>query len=128
MDARTIENIEARFNSAEITKLTTRWKKIVKPGFYRMTGGRWKRYHEPKFLRNERKVIEERLQQLTSNRQPEDLRQIIGPQHRVLSTTNRPLRAMDSGPILGNGSTNPSATTPTGQIWPILRTDPHGRT
>ena len=47
-----------------------------------MTGGRWKRYHEPKFLRNERKVIEERLQQLTSNQQPKDLRQIIGPQHK----------------------------------------------
>ena len=82
MDAKTIENIEARFNSAEITELMTRWKEIVKPGIYRMTGGRWKRYHEPKFLRNERKVIEERLQQLTSNRQPEDLRQIIGPQHK----------------------------------------------
>ena len=82
MDAKTIENIEARFNSAEITELTTRWKEIVKPGIYRMTEGRWKRYHEPKFLRNERKVIEERLQQLTSNRQPEDLRQIIGPQHK----------------------------------------------
>ena len=47
-----------------------------------MTGGRWKRYHEPKFLGNERKVIEERLQQLTSNQQPKDLRQIIGPQHK----------------------------------------------
>ena len=82
MDARTIENIKARINSAEITELTTRWKEIVKPGIYRMTGGRWKRYHEHKFLRNERKVIEERLQQLTSNRQPEDLRQIIGPQHK----------------------------------------------
>ena len=82
MDAKTIENIEARFKSAEITELTTRWKEIVKPGIYRMTGGRWKRYHEPKFFRNERKVIEERLQQLTSNQQPKDLRQIIGPQHK----------------------------------------------
>ena len=39
MDARTIENVEARFNSAEITELTTQWKEIVKPGIYRMTGG-----------------------------------------------------------------------------------------
>ena len=43
--------------------------------------GRWKRYHEPKFLRNERKVIEERLQ-LTNNWPQEDLRQKIGPQNR----------------------------------------------
>ena len=57
MDAKTIENIEAKYKRAEITELTTRWKEIVKPGIYRMTGGRWKRYHEPKFLRNVKKVI-----------------------------------------------------------------------
>ena len=80
MDARTIKNIDTI--PPKKTELTTRWKEIVNPGIYRMNGGRWKRYHEPKFLRNERKVIEEGLQQLTSNRQPEDLRQIIGPQHK----------------------------------------------
>ena len=46
-----------------------------------MTGGKWKKYHEPKFLRNERPVIEERLQQNMRGREPGDLRQRIGPQH-----------------------------------------------
>ena len=40
MDAKTIENIETKYNSAEITELTIRWKEIVKPGIYRMIGGR----------------------------------------------------------------------------------------
>ena len=47
-----------------------------------MTGGRWRRYHEPKFPRNERKILEERLQQLTTNRGQEDLRYKIAPQHK----------------------------------------------
>ena len=55
MDAKTIDNIEASNLSAEVTDLITRWREIVEPRIYRMTGGRWKRYHEPK----ERKVIEE---------------------------------------------------------------------
>ena len=82
MDAKTIENIETKYNSAEITELTTRWKEIVQPGIYRTTGGRCKRYHEPKFLRNERKVIEEQLQLLINNWPQEDLRQKIGPQNK----------------------------------------------
>ena len=36
----------------------------------------------PKFLRNERRVKEKRLQQLTNERGQEDLRKGIGPQHR----------------------------------------------
>ena len=47
-----------------------------------MTGGRWKRYHEPKFLHNERKVIEDRLRLLINNWPQEDLRQKIGPQNK----------------------------------------------
>ena len=43
--------------------------------------GKWKKFHEPKFLRNERKVIEERLQQIMQEQQQGDLRQRIGPQH-----------------------------------------------
>ena len=82
MDDKTIKNIETKYNSAEITEQTTRWKKIVKPEFYRMTGGRWKRYHELKFLRNERKVIEERLQLLINNWPQEDLRQKTGTQNK----------------------------------------------
>ena len=47
-----------------------------------MTGSKWKKYHEPKFVRNERKVIEERLQQIINNQYQEDLRQRIGPQQK----------------------------------------------
>ena len=64
MDTRTIENLEAADSSPEITELNQRWRYIVKPGIYRLTGRKWKKYHEPKFLRNERKVIEERLLQI----------------------------------------------------------------
>ena len=49
-----------------------------------MTGGKWKEYHEPKFLRSERKVTEERLQQIVDGQQQQQvhLRQRIGPQQR----------------------------------------------
>ena len=73
MDAKTIENIETNYNSAEITELTTRWKEIVKPGIYRITGGRWKRYHESNFLW---------LQLLIDNWPQESLRKKIGPQNK----------------------------------------------
>ena len=46
-----------------------------------MTSGKWKKYNEPKFLRNERKVIAERSQQIINTREQGDLRQRIGPQH-----------------------------------------------
>ena len=82
IDAKTIDNIEANNPSQETTELIQRWRDIVKPGIYRMTGGKWKKYHEPKFLRNERKVIEERLQQVINNRNKGDLRQRIGPQQK----------------------------------------------
>ena len=39
------------------------------------------KYHEPKILRNERKIIEERLQQIINTREQGDLRQRIGSQH-----------------------------------------------
>ena len=64
MDANTINEIEASNPTAETIELINRWREIVKPGIYRLTGGKWKRYHEPKFLRKERKVMEERLQQI----------------------------------------------------------------
>ena len=81
MDVKTIDNLAAVDSSAETTELFPRWKEIVKLGLYRMTGGKWKKYHEPKFLRNERRVIEERLQQNIRGREQGDLRQRIGPQH-----------------------------------------------
>ena len=67
MDARTIDNLEGAGPSAENRQLIARWRDIVKPGIYRQSGGRWKKYHEPKFLRNERKIIEERLQLAIQN-------------------------------------------------------------
>ena len=42
--------------------------------------GKVEKYNEPKFLRSERKVIEERLQQIMQGQQQGDLRQRIGPQ------------------------------------------------
>ena len=53
----------------------------MKPCVYRSTVRKWKKYHEPKLLRNERKVIDERLQQIIRGREQGDLRQRIGPQH-----------------------------------------------
>ena len=82
MDARTIDHLETIDSSQETTDLIRRWREIVKPGVYRMTGGKWKKYHEPKFLRSEKKVFEERLQQIIDCRQQPDLRQLIGPQQR----------------------------------------------
>ena len=61
MDARPIDKLEMADPSAESRNLTARWRDIVKPGVYRMSGGRWKKCHEPRFLRNERR-IEEQLQ------------------------------------------------------------------
>ena len=83
MDVKTIDNLAAVDSSAETTELIQRWKEIVKPGIHHMTGGKWKNYHELKFLRNERRVIEERLQQIMRGREQGDLRQRIGPPHSV---------------------------------------------
>ena len=81
MDVRTIDQIAATDSSVETTELIQRWKDIDKPGIYRLTGGKWKKYHEPKVLRSERKVIEERLQQRMRGREQGNSRQRIGPQH-----------------------------------------------
>ena len=81
MDSKTIDNITAIDSSIETTELIQRWKDIVQRGIYRLAGGRWRKYHEPKFLRNERKKIEVILQQIMRGREQGDLRQRIGPQH-----------------------------------------------
>ena len=73
MDARTIDNLEQADLSLETKHFVARWREIVKPGIYRRSGGRWKKYQEPKFLRNERLVIEEQFQQAIRN--TEDRRQ-----------------------------------------------------
>ena len=81
MDVETIDNLAAVDFSAETSQLIQRWKEIVKPGIYRMTGGKWQKYNEPKILRNERKVLEERLQQIIKGREQGDLSQRSGPLH-----------------------------------------------
>ena len=47
-----------------------------------MTGGKWKKIYVPKFLRNERKVFEERLQQILNSQKQGDIRQQIEPQQK----------------------------------------------
>ena len=67
-DARAIDNfLEIADSSAETRNLIARWKEIVKPGIFRQSGCRWKTYYEPRFLRNERRIIEEQLQQTIRN-------------------------------------------------------------
>ena len=39
MDTRSLDNLEEVDSSAETTDLVHKWKDIVKPGTYRMTGG-----------------------------------------------------------------------------------------
>ena len=41
-----------------------RWRIIVKPGIFRISSGKWKKYHEPKSLRGERREIEKRLSEI----------------------------------------------------------------
>ena len=71
----------SKTSSADTTELIQHWKEIVKSGVYCMTRGKWKKYYEPKFLRNERRVIEEKLQQIIRGRDQRDLRRRNGPQH-----------------------------------------------
>ena len=90
--------------------------------------GRWKRYHEPKFLRNERKVNEERLQQLINDWTHGDFRQKNrATEQGRLPTTNWPLGTMDSRSILGDGLTNSGSTELNRQTWSITYADPYGR-
>ena len=64
MDAKIIDNLEKIDSSQETTNLIERWRNIVKPGIYQLSNGKWKKYHEPKFLRNEKRVIEEKLTEI----------------------------------------------------------------
>ena len=58
MDAKIIDNLEKIESSQGTVNLIERWRNIVKKGIYRLSNGKWKKYHEPKFLRGERKIIE----------------------------------------------------------------------
>ena len=64
MDAKTIDNLERIDNSQETIDLIERWRNIVKPEIYRLSNGKWKKYHEPKFLRGERRDIEENFSEI----------------------------------------------------------------
>ena len=61
MDAKTIDNLDKIDSSQETANIIERWRNIVKPGIYRLANDKWKKYHEPKFLRSERRVTEEKL-------------------------------------------------------------------
>ena len=64
MDARNIDSLEKIASSQETTDLIEKWRNIMKPGVYRLSNGKWKKYHESKFLRGERKTIGERLSEI----------------------------------------------------------------
>ena len=53
MDARTIEDLEAVDSSVGSTELIQRWKEIVKPGNYRMTGENGRYTMNPSFNETE---------------------------------------------------------------------------
>ena len=78
MDAHTIDNLERTDLSAQTRNLIARWRDLVKPGVYRMSGSRWKKYHEPRILRNERKILEGQLQIATRTSQNNQLNQPEG--------------------------------------------------
>ena len=85
MDGRSIDNLEQANPSAETRHLIARWKDIVKPGFFRQSGGGWKKHHEPKCLRTERRVNEEQLQQAIrkiEERRQQDQTEGFQPQSR----------------------------------------------
>ena len=52
------------YSSQETANLIERWRNIVKSRIYRLSNGNWKKYHEPKFLRGERKIFEEKLAEI----------------------------------------------------------------
>ena len=45
MDSKTIDQLEQNDTSEETVELIKRWREIVKPGEYRISGNRWKKYH-----------------------------------------------------------------------------------
>ena len=85
VDARTLDNLEIADPSAETRQLIARWRDIVKPGVYRQSGGRWKKYHEPKILWNEHKTVVEQLQLIIQNL-PSQQPQVYPPEKDWFST------------------------------------------
>ena len=57
-DIKTIESIEKDDQSEDTLRLTSRWRKITRPGDYRFTQRQWQKYALPRTLRAELKRIE----------------------------------------------------------------------
>ena len=115
MDVRTIDQIAATDSSVETTELVQRWKDFVKPGIYRLTGGKWKKYLEPKLFLAKRKKSNRR--KITTNNAGPGTRRLTTKNRcttqRRLSTANEKVRTMDRRPLLGSRSTNTGPTTTT---------------
>ena len=79
-----LEELERTDKSAETQELIRRYKEITKPGGYRRSAGKWKRYHEPKSLRPEKLILEEKLWALIKKESgqtdfnPNDPRDFVG--------------------------------------------------
>ena len=56
-----IDELARTDETPETQQLINRYREIVKPGIYRKSAGKWKKYHEPKNLRPEKLQIEEKL-------------------------------------------------------------------
>ena len=104
MDARTIDNQEKTDHSQETIDLIKQWRNFVKPGIYRLSNGKWKKYHEQKFLRGDGWEIEERLSGI--------IRRIENPAREI---RNRPHRQQQAENISRTGnSPNPQHKTSNG--------------
>ena len=62
-----IDRLAELDQSEDTQRLIARYREIIKPGVYRKSGGKWKRYHEPKSLRPEKLQIEEKLLIIITN-------------------------------------------------------------
>ena len=85
-DAKTIDSLEKIDSFKETTDLIERWRNIVKPGVYRLSNSKWKKYSEPKFLRGERRTIEERLSEIIRRLESPAAETIIRPIQNQLQT------------------------------------------
>ena len=108
MDAKTDDNSEASNPSAEATDLMIRWRKIAKPGIYRMeTKGKMESLERTETLTQWKKNYRRKL--TADHERPGARRSLTrkGPTaQRRLSTFNRTRRTVDSWSILGEGLTN----------------------
>ena len=114
MDARTIDNLEATDSSPETTELIQRWRDIVKPGIYRLTGGKWKKIPRTKIPQKREKsnrgAITRNYARPTTRRPKTKNRSAA---QRRFPATNQTIGTRDTRSILERGPTNtgPTATT-----------------